>query len=76
MLIGVFAAVGAMFGALAGLTAFLITFAEYRRHGMDARRCWREGLGSAAVAFVFFLVACLVLGFAFSWFLQRESIQA
>jgi hypothetical protein len=55
------AALGAVFGVLAGACAFFITYAELKRNwsffGSPARRAFRTAL----VTFVFFFLATLLL---------------
>jgi hypothetical protein len=59
-----FVVIGLLFGALAGVSAFLIVFEELRRHKLGSR-ARREALGSAIFAFIFFAVAAMALGVVF-----------
>jgi hypothetical protein len=59
-----FIGLGAVFGALAGASAYVISYSEYRRQrlrpGQSARRM---ALQTAVVTFVVFLAAAVVLAF-------------
>ncbi|HXQ45833.1 MAG TPA: hypothetical protein VN806_04405 [Caulobacteraceae bacterium] len=57
-----FAAIGVIFGLLAGVIAFVITYEEYQHHGLGRRRTFKESLGTGAAAFAFFFLAALVIG--------------
>lgn len=59
---GSLAILGVMFGGLAAVMAFLITFSEYRKHRLGQARVWREALLAAALAFAIFAAAPLALG--------------
>jgi len=58
--------IGTLFGALAGLSAFLITWSEYEKHQFTRQRLWRESLSMAVFAFAFFLLVTLIIGYVFS----------
>jgi hypothetical protein len=55
---------GVVFGVLAGICAFLISYDEYQRHFAHGHRPLRMALGSAAVAGAFFFV---LGGLVFAW---------
>jgi hypothetical protein len=57
-----FAGLGVIFGGVAGLSAFLVTYEEYQHHGLARHRTFMESLRSGAVAFAFFLSAALAVG--------------
>lgn len=61
----VFIYLGLLFSPLAGAMAFLITYAEYSRHGLEQRRLLTMSLeaavAAAAVIFVLTLAAGLVM---------------
>ena len=57
---------GVIFGALAGISAFLITYREYELHKIERGRLIRHALSSAMFAFLFFLIGAVVLGIAIS----------
>ncbi len=55
---------GCVFGALAAACAYLITYAENRRRFLKpGQNPHRMALETAAVTFVFFVVAAMVLAF-------------
>jgi hypothetical protein len=60
-----FLAIGVLFGGLASVAAFAISYQEYRqrmlRLDQDPRRM---ALGTATVTFVFFVIASVVLAYA------------
>ncbi len=63
-LLPLFLAVGAVFGALAAAGAYLISYAEYRQRMLRPDQSPRRmALGTAAVTFVFFFCAAIVLSF-------------
>lgn len=63
MPIELFVLLGAIFGFLAGLIAFLITLDEWRKHRFSGWRLWREPLHRGALAFVFFFLLSIALGY-------------
>ena len=62
-----FVSVGSVFGALAALCAYLISYHEYRQRmlRMDQNPA-RMALGTGIATFLFFLIASVVLAFALS----------
>ena len=58
-------ALGAVFGVLAAACAFFISYAEYKRNWSFRGNATTMALRSAAVAFLFFFLAAIALGFAF-----------
>ena len=60
--LAVIAMIGAGFGAIAALMAFLIVFGEYSKHGLSPGRVWREALGAAAAAFLVFFGGAVIVG--------------
>jgi hypothetical protein len=67
-MLNVFFAVGLVFGPLAALGAYVITYKEYSRHGFSRRALIRRSLQAALVAFAFFLAAAALLGALFTRF--------
>ena len=61
--LGLFLVVGLVFGVLAGMMAFLITYEEYSHHQFDRATLIRRSLETAVVAFVVILVLALAIGF-------------
>jgi hypothetical protein len=59
-----FAGLGLMFGTLAGVTAYLILYEEYRMHfAGDRRRSLAMALRGGLFAFAFFLLMSLAAGY-------------
>jgi hypothetical protein len=54
---------GLIFGSLAALIAFLITYQEYRKHKFEGWRLWKEALRTAAFTLAFFLGLCVLLAY-------------
>ena len=65
------AALGLAFGALAAAAAFVISYAEYKRNWSFRGSATKMALRSAAVAFVFFFGAALLLAVAFQYVAAR-----
>lgn len=55
--------IGITFGVLASLTASLIVYDEYRKHGLTRRQLRDEVLRTAAFAFLAFLALSIVAGY-------------
>jgi H+/Cl- antiporter ClcA len=59
-----FLVIGVIFGALAALAAFVISYHEYRQRMLRLdQNPRRMALGTAVMTFVFFLVAAVVLAY-------------
>ncbi len=65
-MIELFVLVGIIFGFLAGLMAFLITWKEWERYGFKKNKMWKESLSIGIFAFLFFLILSSILGVVFS----------
>jgi uncharacterized sodium:solute symporter family permease YidK len=61
---------GVIAATLASSCAFVISYASYKNQFMDSRTPMRLALHSAAVTFVFFLVASLAAPWLFGTFLR------
>lgn len=55
---------GFVFGLLAAIMAFLITFEEWQHHGFSRRESWREPAVRAFYTFLFFFFITLAIGYA------------
>ena len=55
--------IGLVFGFLAGLIAFLITYGEWQKHKFTGWQLWREALLSGSFTFVFFLASSIIIGY-------------
>jgi hypothetical protein len=64
------AAIGLVFGLLAGSCAFVIAYSEYRRNWSFTGNAMLMALRSALSAFVLFFVAALVLPWLFEMAFQ------
>jgi len=60
--------IGLVFGALAGACAFVIAYSEYKRNWAFSGSATRMALRSALVAFLFFLIAAVVIQWLFATF--------
>ena len=54
--------IGIVFGFLAALTAFAITWREYEKHKFTGKRLFREAFQDAIVAFGVFLLSSVLIG--------------
>jgi len=57
-----FALLGGVFGVLAAMMAYLITFGEYTHHFPDTRMPRKLALETAVVTFAVFMLLALVAG--------------
>jgi hypothetical protein len=57
--------IGAIFGFLAALIAFFITYIEWRRHKFTGWKLWREALIRATFTFAFFFLLSVAIGWGF-----------
>jgi len=55
--------IGIVFGFLAALMAFVITWHEYEKHKFTGRRLFKEAFQAAAFTFVVFLLLSILVGF-------------
>ena len=69
MKIEVFIMLGVVFGLLAGASAYVITFGEYKQRMRSTSDARKGAMRSATVAFLFFFLASLAL----PWILQGVS---
>jgi ribose/xylose/arabinose/galactoside ABC-type transport system permease subunit len=53
---------GSIFGFLAALMAFLITYQEYYKHEFRGKKLFMISFNAAVVAFFFFLISAIILG--------------
>jgi hypothetical protein len=53
MTFSLFILIGGLFSSLAALSAFLITYMEYRRHFPDRKRALRAAAQTAVISFLF-----------------------
>jgi hypothetical protein len=65
------AALGAIFGLIAGAAAFVISYGEYKRNWAFTGNAVHMALRSALVAFLFFFLATLALPWIFRLVVSR-----
>ena len=65
-------ALGVIFGTLAGACAFVIAYSEYKRNWSFHGNAKLMALRSAAVAFVFFFLAAMLLPWLFGVLVPRR----
>jgi hypothetical protein len=64
--------IGAVFGFLAALMAFLITWNEYQKHKFRGRRLFMRALHAGLFTFVVFILLALLVGFILSKFILKS----
>jgi uncharacterized protein YybS (DUF2232 family) len=64
--------IGAVFGFLAALMAFLVTWNEYRKHKFRGRRLFMRALHAGLFTFVVFILLALLIGFMLSKFVLKS----
>jgi ABC-type transporter Mla maintaining outer membrane lipid asymmetry permease subunit MlaE len=64
-----FLGIGAVFGFLAALMAFLITWNEYQKHNFRGRRLFMEAFQAGLFTFIIFLFLSLFIGFILTNFI-------
>jgi len=60
--------IGIIFGFLAALAAFVITYNEYEKHKFTGKRLFMQAFQTAFFTFVVFLVLSLLIGFLLEHF--------
>jgi H+/Cl- antiporter ClcA len=63
--------IGIVFGFIAALMAFVITWHEYEKHKFTGKRLFKEAFQAAIFTFIVFLLLSLLIGF----FLTRLVIK-
>jgi hypothetical protein len=58
-----FLGIGLIFGSLAGLMAYLITYNEYTRHYQTKKEPRKMALEAAVFTFFFFFILALLIGY-------------
>jgi hypothetical protein len=62
-----FVLLGGVFGVLAAVMAYIITFGEYPHHFPDTRMPRKLALETALVTFAVFMLLALLTGVFFGW---------
>ena len=66
--------IGVIFGFLAALMAFVITWHEYEKHKFIGKRLFKEAFQTAIFAFVVFLLLSFIIGFMLTHFVINRSM--
>ena len=64
--------IGIVFGLLAALMAFVITWHEYEKHKFTVKRLFKEAFQSAIFTFAVFLILSFIIGFILKHFVINE----
>ena len=62
-MLGISLAIGVVFGSVAALMAFVITWREFERHKFAGKRLFKEAFQSGIFTFVVFLLLSILVGF-------------
>jgi len=60
--------IGVIFGFLAALAAFVITYNEYEKHKFTGKRLFMQAFQSAIFTFLIFLLLSVLIGFLLTHF--------
>ena len=60
--------IGIIFGLLAALAAFVITWNEYEKHKFTGKRLFMQAFQTAIFTFLIFLVLSVLIGFLLTHF--------
>ena len=64
--------IGIVFGFIAALMAFVITWHEYKKHKFTGKRLFKEAFQSAIFTFAVFLILSFIIGFILKHFVINE----
>jgi len=70
-MLSLYVVVGIIFGSIAGLMAFIITWREYERHKFTGKRLFKESFQTAIFAFSVFLLLSILSGFILTRFIVK-----
>jgi len=70
-MLGFSVVIGVVFGFLAALAAFVITYHEYEKHKFTGKRLFMQAFQAAIFAFVVFLLLSLLSGFLLARFVIK-----
>jgi H+/Cl- antiporter ClcA len=68
--------IGVIFGFLAALMAFVITWHEYEKHKFTGKRLFRQAFQAAIFTFIVFLLLSLLVGFFLAHFVINNRMSA
>jgi len=63
--------IGIVFGFIAALMAFVITWHEYEKHKFTGRRLFREAFQSGIFTFAIFVILSILIGFLLTRFIIK-----
>jgi len=63
--------IGIVFGFIAALMAFVITWHEYEKHKFTGKRLFRQAFQAAIFTFIVFLLLSLLVGFFLAHFVIK-----
>jgi H+/Cl- antiporter ClcA len=64
--------IGIVFGFIAALMAFVITWHEYEKHKFTGKRLFKEAFQSAIFTFAVFLILSFIIGFVLKHFVINK----
>jgi len=64
--------IGIVFGFIAALMAFVITWHEYEKHKFTGKRLLKEAFQSAIFTFAVFLILSFIIGFVLKHFVINK----
>ena len=70
-MLGFSVVIGIVFGFLAALMAFVVTWHEYEKHKFVGKRLFKEAFQAAIFTFVVFLLLSLIIGFLLERFVIK-----
>jgi H+/Cl- antiporter ClcA len=68
--------IGVIFGFLAALMAFVITWHEYEKHKFTGKQLFRQAFQAAIFTFIVFLLLSLLVGFFLAHFIINNRMSA
>jgi len=66
--------IGIIFGFLAALMAFVITWHEYEKHKFTVKRLFKESFQAGIFTFAIFLLLSILIGFLLERFVINSSM--
>ena len=68
--------IGIIFGFLAALAAFVITYNEYEKHKFTGKRLFMQAFQTAIFTFLIFLLLSVLIGFLLAHFVINSPMSA
>ena len=66
--------IGVVFGLIAALMAFAITWHEYEKHKFTGKRLFKEAFQAAIFTFIVFLLLSFIIGFLLTRFVINRPM--